>query len=194
MSKKLLIFYFMQKLWIFIWRLNPPHIWHINIINKSLKENDISLVFFGSANIIDDKNPFTFEERKSFLETIFIGNKSLKIDFLDDVPDDEIWVEKLAEKIKKYTENEDIQITFYCWDLENDYAILVIKKYLEKLQLKNISFTEVSRKEFLNKNYEEVSSTKVRELLKNWDFESVKDFIPSEIYEKIVFDFQKKYI
>ena len=166
----------MQKIWIFIWRLNPPHIWHIKVIKTSLKDNDKTIIFLWSSNITDKKNPFSYEDRKNFLEKIF-KNKSLIIDFIEDFPSDEIWCKKLWKKIKKYLKNREVKITFYWWDFKNDSAIIAIKYNLKHLWFENIDFFEVYRKNILLPTWEEISSTNLRNHLENWDFIWAKKLI-----------------
>lgn len=166
----------MQKIWIFIWRLNPPHIWHIKVIKTSLKENDKTIIFLWSSNIKDDKNPFSYEERKFFLQKIF-KNKNLIIDYLEDYPSDEIWCKKLWEKIKNHISNREYKTTFFGWDFKNDSAIIAIKNNLKYLWFENIDFFEVYRKNILLPNWEEISSTNLRKYLTEKNYTKSKEFI-----------------
>ncbi len=71
--------------------MNPPHIGHIRLIKNALKENSKVILFLGSANVVDEKNPLSFEERKYILETYFkeeIKSGRLVISYVDDVNDD----------------------------------------------------------------------------------------------------------
>ena len=166
----------MQKIWIFIWRLNPPHIWHIKVIKTSLKKNDKTIIFLWSKNLINDKNPFSYEQRKFFIEKIF-KDKNLIIDYLEDYPTDEEWTKKLWEKIKKYTKNREDEITFFGWDFENDSAIIAIKNNLKLLYFENIDFFEVYRKNILLPNWEEISSTNLRKYLTEKKYSKAKELI-----------------
>lgn len=171
----------MQNIWIFIWRLNPPHIWHIKVLKTSLKNNEKTILFFWSTNLIDEKNPFLFEERKTFIEKIFkkeIFSKKLIIDYLEDSPSDELWTQKIWEKINSHINTNNSKITFFWWDFENDSAILVIKKYLKCLKIENINFFEVYRKKILLPNGEEISSTQVRNSLNAKDLKKAKMYLP----------------
>jgi len=92
-----------NSLWIVVWRMNPPHVWHIELIKKSLKDNKYTLLFIWTKGKKDSKNPFWFDEIKYFLQLIFsseIKNKLLIIDEIKDVSWDDIWVKNLFQKIK----------------------------------------------------------------------------------------------
>lgn len=172
----------MQKVWIFIGRLNPPHLWHITTIDKSLNENDLTIVFLWSTNILDKKNPLSFEERKYLLEKYF--NNNIVINWIEDIPDDENWVKSLWNKINNFLSKEN-SVKIYAWDFENDYAIEVIKKYEKDLWVNNLVYEEVSRKIItINHLWEEylISSTLIRKAFKDWNLELVKKMIPKGIF------------
>jgi len=161
-----------MKIWIIIWRLNPLHIWHIKLIESSIKQNDKTIIILWSSNISDEHNPFLFEERKSFLEKIF--SKKIKIEKSNDYETDEHWYKEIKEILKDF-EKEDL--TFYGWDLKNDSAMKVIKQFWN---FKNIKFSEK------NRNTINISSTKIRQYLKEKNFLEVKKWIPNEIYEEVI--------
>jgi nicotinamide-nucleotide adenylyltransferase len=88
---------------IIIGRMNPPHIGHVELIKKSLQENDSTYVYIGIKKQSDERNPFSFEEIKIFLLLIFskeVQESILKIDFIGDVDTDREWAENIFEKIK----------------------------------------------------------------------------------------------
>lgn len=182
----------MQKIWIFIWRLNPPHIWHIKVIKTSLKSNNKTIIFLWSKDIIDNKNPFSYEDRKLFIENIF-KNKNLIIDFINDYPTDEEWIKKIWEKIKKYSINNENKITFFGWDFENDSAIIAIKNNLKYLWYENIDFFEVYRKNILLSTWEEISGTNLRQHLENWDFVWAKKLIYPRLKNLIINKWKEKF-
>jgi bifunctional NMN adenylyltransferase/nudix hydrolase len=86
---------------VFIGRFQPLHNGHLEIIEDIVRQNDKVLLFVGSANRSRTyKNPFTFKERKSFIEQTL---KSPKVQVLplNDHPLDEDWHIELKEKIEK---------------------------------------------------------------------------------------------
>lgn len=175
-----------MKIWVFIGRMQPLHLWHQKIINESITTNDFTLIILWSSWIIDEYNPFSDLERKSFIENIFIENyKKYKIVSLEDYNSDELWVKNIENiikiNIKEYIEN----LTFYWWDLENDYAIKVIKHYKNELNFNKINLKEISRKSIhiihkWRRVY--ISSTLVRQSLFNRDLELLEKLLDDRVF------------
>jgi len=176
-----------MKTWILIWRLNPPHIWHMRIINESFKKNDKTILLLGSSNIKDDNNPFTFDEREKYINILY-ENKSLIIDQIADFPSDEDWTIEINKILEQYI-NKDDELTFYGWDFENDYAIKVLKDYSNLLSFNNINFVELSRKDITiihNNQTIEISSTKVRETIQNKDKGLLEKLVDERIMKELL--------
>ena len=97
-----------STLWIFIGRMNPPHIWHIRVIEKALKENSKVLILLWSNWKINSENPLSFENRKILLEKYFWEN-ILIIKNIKDNKSNKIWVENIWKIInlnyKNYNKN-----------------------------------------------------------------------------------------
>ena len=161
-----------MKIWVIIWRLTPPHIWHVSLIKKSIEQNNKTIVILWSSNIKDEYNPFSFEERKNFLKVIFSEN--IEIEKSNDYETDKDWYEEIEAILQNYNPEK---ITFYWWDLENDSAIKAIKKFWDS---KKQNFIEEKRSKI------NISATKIRRYLKEKKFEEVKKWIPNEIYEKVI--------
>lgn len=158
----------MQNIWIIIGRFSPLHIWHISLINYSLNTNNKTIVIIWSAQIIDEKNPYSILERKQIITSEFWNN--LILDTLDDYESNEEWISKLKSIILKYWKLED-NINFLWWDLNNDYAIEIIKQYKELLDFNTLSFQEKSRQEI------PISATKIRALLKEKNYKEAKKWL-----------------
>lgn len=171
-----------MKLWIFIGRMQPLHLWHQSIIEKSLEENDLTFIILWSKWIQDtDRNTFSDAERELFLKTFLKKKTRNKVLFLEDNKSEENWVRALAILIQKTWDEyvkatlsrllwwkninaDDIdiwtqnfrntleQVKFYCWDKEKDYAINIIKKYESLLNYENIVYTELNRKDLVIDN------------------------------------------
>ena len=175
----------MKKIWLFIGRMNPPHKWHIAVIEKALQENEQVLVLLWCNGIVDLSNPLTFEQREILLQKYFWNNKNLKIDIIKDTQTDLEWVQNISNSIQKYW---NIELNIYWGDFERDSAILTIKKY-ELLLSENISYIPVDRfLETINYNWEDfhISATNLRNALRNWDREFVKKFCNEELIEEII--------
>ena len=92
-----------HKIGIIIGRFQPFHRGHLYLIKQALKQVDSIVIAVGSANINDEKNPFTFNERKKHIGTSLKRNKLfeniVKIVPIDDYPDDDdFWLEQLKKK------------------------------------------------------------------------------------------------
>lgn len=181
-----------MSIWILIWRLNPPHIGHMKIINESFIKNDKTILFLGSSNILDNNNPYSYEIRKEFIIELYKNNKyynNLIIENLDDMIDDKNWVLNIKIKLEKYLKDKNTKIIFYGWDFNTDYAIIILKKYIDLLWFNNILFKEISRKEITvihNNEKLEISSTKVREAIKNKDNKLLEKLIDKKLINKIL--------
>ena len=173
----------MQKIWIFIGRMNPPHLWHLNTIKKSIEENDKTIVFLWSANIKDSRNPYSFKEREKLLDNIYVNEiKSWKliINLLNDQPSDKKWVNNLYSNITNLLKNNNSDFNIYCWDKKNDYAIKAIEENINELNFKNIKIIEISRKNI------DISSTTIRELIDKGKFEKIKNLVDNNVYNYII--------
>lgn len=188
-----------MKVWVFIGRLNPPHLWHLNTIEKSLRDDDKTIVILGSANLLDENNPFDVIERWEMLKLNF-PESSFIIESLEDTENDLDWVFKIRDIILNNV-LEFKEISFYWWDFENDSAIKVLKLFEKELWFNNINFVEYSRKNLcLDHNWEVCyySSTLVRECMKRWDKELLEKLLSKEIFIKLkdnIFNWlEKKYM
>lgn len=176
-----------MSLGIYIGRLNPPHIWHIWVIDKALEENEKVLILLWTWKKIDKKNPFNFEERKDLLDHVYGKINKLKILELKDKYSDLEWIKDILNIVWKYW-NWIKNINFYWWDFENDSAYLVMKQYEVEFKNYNITYKEISRKlSLIEHNWKkyEVSATNLREALRNKDFNLSEKFCDKQNYEKI---------
>lgn len=169
----------MQKGVIITGRFQGFSIAHAKLIEKAQRENPGHIVIVGivegvksSSNI--DKNPFTYEEREQYITKIMnslhIKPLIIKVTnaYLPDI------VELLKEKY-------DIQVTkLICGsDRVNGY----IQQGLEQLGVKVESIERNSDDDNENDRIKSASGTKVRQALKNNDFEAFRYLIPEEIDE-----------
>lgn len=84
-------------------RFQPFHNGHLYLIKKALESVDKLIIGIGSANVYDDSNPFTYEQRKRIVETVIkhenIGDKIENIVGLDDFYDDNLWFKNCLKTI-----------------------------------------------------------------------------------------------
>lgn len=189
----------MKKIWLFVGRMNPPHKWHISVIQKALCENDEVLVLLWSSGIIDESNPLSFEQRKYLLNNFFSplwrgrcpedrgGWDNLFIDIIKDTKTDLQWVENISEIIKNnFWVN--IFLNIYGWDFQNDSAIIAMKQF-ENILWENINYIPVDRfLEILEYKWEQfhISATNLRNALRDWDREFVEKICNQELVEEII--------
>lgn len=182
-----------MTLGLFIGRLNPPHIWHLWIIDKALLENDKVLLLIWISNKIDLDNPLTFEERRELLEYKYKWINNLVILPLEDTPTDEEWVKKILKILdKNFTWIKEIN--FYWWDFENDSAFRAIKEYENIIDSYNINYIEVFReKSYIEYNGDKylVSSTNLRKALREWNFWLAEQFMDNYLKDKIISYFKR---
>ncbi|HDJ96757.1 MAG TPA: nicotinamide-nucleotide adenylyltransferase [Candidatus Aenigmarchaeota archaeon] len=143
---------------VFVGRFQPLHLGHVHAIKKVIKEYGDVVIVIGSINKHDKNNPFTFEERKRMIESVFPG---VKIIGVLDVNDDSLWVKLIEQKVKF-----DIIVT------GNDWT----KRCFENAGYK------VIKPDFLEP--EKYSATRIRELMRKND-DSWRKLVPKEV-EKII--------
>lgn len=171
-----------MKVGLFVGRMNPPHIGHTNIIRQAMKENDRVIVLLWNSWVVDENNPFTFDQRKFLLQKLFWD----KIEIYDllDVSTDLQWV----GNIKKFLPQKMTQLIIYGGDFKNDSAILAIKKYQYLFELREVSYKEIYRyNSYITYNNTKIplSATEFRKVLQAWNIELIKNFCEWEIYEDI---------
>ncbi len=170
-----------MKLWIFIGRMQPIHLWHQKIINKSLEENNMTFIIFWSSWIRNKENIFSDKQREKFLQILYqkeIQENKISYNFLEDTKSDKSWVRNIFQRVipsLKLCWKADI-ITFYWWDFKNDYAIRIIKQYQNMYNNKNIQFKEFSREEL------DISSTQVRDALEKWKNNLLQKMLDKKVF------------
>ena len=86
-------------------RFQPFHRGHKYLIEKALEQCESVIVGVGSVNVEDEKNPFSFEDRKKQISEALKKQKYysriISIIPLDDNPDDDVWLAELLKKAGK---------------------------------------------------------------------------------------------
>lgn len=89
-----------MKLGYIIGRFNPLHLGHHNLIEYLLSNCDDHIIFIGSSNESrTNKNPLTFEERKSLIKLYYPNTNILSMP--DNISID-IWKNEFHSKINNY--------------------------------------------------------------------------------------------
>ncbi len=91
------------KIGLVIGRFQPFHLGHKYVIEKALKVCEKIYIGIGSSQIFDERNPYSTEKRKEFLNA-FIENEGIRdgvigIVTTEDVADDDEWFADLIKKI-----------------------------------------------------------------------------------------------
>lgn len=176
-----------MNLGLFIWRFNPPHIWHTGIIKRALKENDRVLVLLWTSLIPDNNNPFDFDFRENLLLKVFSKDRLDILELLDN-ESDLIWSVNIKQIIDRNYKNVK-QINFYGWDFENDSAYKTIKDYEKEFESYIFNYILESRKNsFVEYNWEKyrVSATNLRKALKDWNLGLVEKLCDKEIFYSLI--------
>jgi cytidyltransferase-like protein len=100
-----------SKIALFIGRFQPFHKGHLFALRQALKKFDKVIIGIGSINVLNEKNPFTFEERKRMIKESLKNFKGkYKIIGIPDFPDDLEWKNYCLKKA-----NFDVVVTGSAW-------------------------------------------------------------------------------
>ncbi|MDR2034151.1 MAG: adenylyltransferase/cytidyltransferase family protein [Helicobacteraceae bacterium] len=75
----------MKEIALAVMRLQPLHNGHKLLIDAMLRETDAALIGIGSIDKNDERNPFSFDERKAMLRAIYGDEARLKVFGLRDI-------------------------------------------------------------------------------------------------------------
>ena len=136
----------MKKIALYIGRFQPFHKGHLHCLRFIAREFKKIIIVIGSANKKGTgENPLGAEERKEILEKVIAREKlkGCRIVLLNDIDEDEKWVEHVKENIPKFdvvfSNNELVKKLF----LEKGFAVENIPfekryEYMGKLIRENI--------------------------------------------------------
>ena len=89
-----------------IGRFQPPHLGHIYLIKRALKNAQRLIIGIGSANIINDDNPLDYETRKTLLKEIIskekIYDQVIDIIPINDYYNDRLWLDNIKKQVKSF--------------------------------------------------------------------------------------------
>lgn len=170
-----------ENIGVFVARMQPLHKSHEFLIRQSLKENDKTFVFIGSADKSRNKrNPFTVEEREGLIRKVFfeeLMSGKLYIERLndltneDDKENDKVWGKYLYDNITKVIQQNTFSIYY------SDNPSIMLNWFTDDLKEK-INFRFFDRK----KLFSELSATKIREALLTNNEEYLVNNLPYEVY------------
>lgn len=145
---------------LFIGRFQPLHKGHVEYLRKILKRNKLKVVIGSAQEKNTEKNPFSARERKHMLKLCF--QEPIEIYSVRDYPgDNKRWIDTIKKKV-------------------GEFEVV----YIGENQLVHDIFTEAGYKVKTMKRIRDISSTRIRKLIKeNKDW---KDFVPKAVYKYII--------
>jgi len=154
-----------NKCAVFIGRFQPFHIAHLEIVRCAYNIASKIIVIVGSkTSPFSLKNPFSFNERKSFISDTLteIGIHNFQIKGVDDYECDDQWVKEVVNLIP---DSNSITLIGHNKDSSSYYLNLFPQyEYLEVEQQIN------------------VSGTMIRESLYRDEMNLIKDVVPQPVY------------
>lgn len=183
-----------------IGRMNPPHIGHIRVIKRALNENGRLVLILWSANVNNEKNPFSAKERQLFLKTYFsaeVREWKLILSEVDDLWNNKDWTQSISDKVSENIGSFQGTMNIYGGELEYDSAIQALNEHIDLLPTneEKITFNEVERSDFQivhNQNRYDISATALRDSLTQWNYELARKFLPNEIWDLVVTKWKEK--
>ena len=128
---------------LFIGRFQPLHKGHIKVIEDALKKYEKVLIGIGSSKKSrEERNPFSYEERKNMLELVFskeIKENKIEIFGIEDRESDEEWTNEIINKI-----NFDVIITGSDW-VEKCFENRKQIEKIEEIEAKILSGTNIRK-------------------------------------------------
>ena len=155
----------------YIGRFQPLHNGHCDVIRKALNVCQKVVIVIGSIQeVYTRKNPFSYEDRKRFIEKVFANDLDrLIIIGLEDrkeIKNDESWGEYVYDKVK--------EITGLIPDVVFEGEEIIRSHWYDTLNIKV---------EKINRGDINVSATEVREALYQNEYNKVKAYLPNELME-----------
>lgn len=156
---------------IYVGRFQPIHKGHQLIIDTMIKNHDIDniILIIGSTNRYDEKNPYSFELRKEFIQELY---PNINIFPIEDVSDDRIWLKNLFQIINDNSKYKEV--VFYGGSLEDVY-------FYDELGL-NINIIDRTK-------VFPFSSTNIRKHMKLHGRKNLEYYIDKKIIDKVISNF-----
>jgi len=167
------------KYGIFLGRFQPFHKGHAYIIENIIKKNLEPVIFIGSVNKLDDKNPLTFEQRKILIKKVFSQIKYILP--LNDTISWNEWWDNLESEIKKFSRNKK-DIIFVTHKKEKDKCNFVFKgkEYFDNYQM---IFEKEGYKTIEIENYSSISNKDIHATDIRSNENCAKEYLHPEVYE-----------
>ena len=130
---------------VFLGRFQPFHNGHKAVIDEALKQAKEVVVVVGSSFAARSiRNPFTFEERKSMIKSVF-PDDSVKVVPVSDYPyDDNKWinaVQKIVDETVPYT--QDVGLIGHSKD-HTSYYLNIFPRWKDHVEVPNVDGTNAT--------------------------------------------------
>lgn len=155
----------MNKVGVILARFQPIHNGHLELIKKAISENDEVVIFIGSADKLNQRNPIPYNIRKELVYTALHNTfgadilEKIRVHGLDDLTDEtdntHDWGFYLYSKVVSITQNSNFTIYY------SDGYEIITSWFPGFLLRNNISLSLLAR----NAVEEGISATKVRNLM-----------------------------
>lgn len=88
-----------KKLGFIIGRFQPIHFGHIELIDNMIQKTDHHIIFIGSSNVKDNRNPLSFKIRQEIISELYPTTSVIGI---PDFNDTSVWSNHLKQEIEHY--------------------------------------------------------------------------------------------
>lgn len=178
----------MEKVGVFLARMQPIHNGHLALIKRMLLENDKCLILIGSTDKINARNPIPASFRKELLINAILddeelctrfNNSSIDIVLLPDLSTEEDnshdWGFYLYSNVVKH-------IGQHCFTMYYSDGWEIITKWFPGFILQNnVDLRLIAR----NNCVGGISATKIRELIKAEDDTTLKEYVPRCVIDNL---------
>jgi bifunctional NMN adenylyltransferase/nudix hydrolase len=164
----------MKKYGMFLGRFQPFHVGHEAVVHEIIADGREPVLVIGSSNVINEKNPYTPQQRKDMIHCVF---PEISVMTVPDCPDDEKWVQEL-KFIENYLDSNDI--TWYTTYKISDRSLYTYKNtiytyYQHFLTAEGLSVTEAT---YPSKLGIKISATDIRK-----DIDEHRHYLDSRVYK-----------
>ena len=172
-----------EKVGVIIARLQPIHNGHLELIRQALNENGTVLVLVGSADKLNKRNPIPINLRldmavEAVHQTFGEDANRVRIEPLDDLTDESDnshdWGFYLYSKIVGITRSPEFTIYY-----SDGFEIIML--WFPPFITRNFVSFKLNARGTIAEN---ISATKVRNMIMNKDDEALKRFVPDSVFEK----------
>ena len=158
-----------------IMRAQPPHIGHIKLIRRMLRECQNVVIILGSVQEQGtERNPYSYIQRKEMLQKIFAAKpeaKRLKILGMFDINNPTQWGVFVMDFLKEACPNEPLPEVYYAG---SEYDAQWFRDIFANIQIENR----------VDYDFPYVSGSMVRDMIKIGD-KRWHNFVPEEIHQMI---------